>query len=106
MRCKRPDVILVFEISPVTVALLAIFLKKLKKIPIILWVQDLWPEVVVAVGAIRSKRILTWLEKLVYFIYQRCDYILTTSKSFFDSIKKYNISEDRLKYFPQTCEAL
>lgn len=106
MRCKRPDVILVFEISPVTVALPAIFLKKLKKSPILFWVQDLWPEVVIAVGAIRSKRILTWLEKLVYFIYQRCDYILTTSKSFFDSIKKYNISEDRLKYFPQTCEAL
>lgn len=105
LRCKRPDVIFVFETSPITVAFPAIFLKKIKKVPILFWVQDLWPESVIAVGAIRSKRILKWLERLVNFIYKRCDYILTTSKAFFDSIKKYNVSQEKLKYFPQTCES-
>lgn len=105
-KCKKPDVIFVFEPSPITVGIPAIFYKKIKKVPILFWVQDLWPESVVGVDAIRSKKILGWLEKLVHFIYQRCDYILTTSKSFFDSIKRFNITEEKLRYFPQTAESL
>lgn len=104
-RCKKPDVIFVFEPSPITVGIPAIFFKKLKKVPILFWVQDLWPDSIVAVDAVRSKKILFGLNKLVNFIYQRCDYILTTSKSFFDSIKKFNISEDKLRFFPQTAES-
>jgi len=104
LRCKRPDVIFVFEPSPITVGLPAIFLKKLKKSPILFWVQDLWPESAIAVGAISAKPIVKSLEKLVHFIYKRCDYILTTSKSFFNSIKKYQVTDNKLKYFPQTCE--
>ena len=104
-KCKRPDVILVYEPSPITVALPAIFFKKIKKVPILFWVQDLWPESVVAVDGIRSRKILKALGKLVHFIYARCDYILTTSQAYFDSIRKYNVSELKLRYFPQTCEA-
>ncbi|EKD71148.1 MAG: hypothetical protein ACD_46C00263G0007 [uncultured bacterium] len=105
IKCKRPDVIFVFEPSPITVGLPAIFLKKLKKSPILFWVQDLWPESVVAVNAVHSKKILFWLEKLVHFIYARCDYILTTSRSFFSSIKKFDVPQEKLHYFPQTAES-
>jgi len=44
------DVIFVFETSPVTVGLPALLLKKLKKIPIIFWILDLWPESLSATG--------------------------------------------------------
>lgn len=106
LKCKKPDVIFVYEPSPITVGLPAIFLKKIKKIPILFWVQDLWPESVVAVNAVHSKKILYGLEKIVRFVYHRCDYILTTSKAYFNSIKKFNISEKKLRYFPQTAEGL
>src|SRR3990167_2626530 len=106
LKCKRPDVIFVYEPSPITVGLPAIFFKKIKKVPIIFWVQDLWPESVIAVNGIRSKKILKCLEKLVRFIYSHCDTILTTSRSFFDPIKRFNVSEDKLRYFPQTAELL
>src|SRR3990167_2327093 len=103
-KCGRPDVIFVYEPSPITVALPAIFIKKIKKIPILFWVQDLWPESVVTVGAISSRSLLKWLEWLVHFIYQRCDYILTTSLAYFGPIKKFNVPETKLRYFPQTAE--
>src|SRR3989344_2672003 len=106
LKCARPDVIFVYEPSPITVGLPAIFFKKIKKAPILFWVQDLWPESVVAVDAVRSRIILRILEKLVHFIYKRCDYILTTSKAYFDSIKRFNVPEKKLYYFPQTAEAL
>jgi colanic acid biosynthesis glycosyl transferase WcaI len=106
IKCKKPDVIFVFEPSPITVGIPAIFYKKLRKVPILFWVQDLWPESVVAVGAIHSKNKLKWLEKLVNTIYKNCDYILTTSKGYFDSIKKFSGTEKKLRYFPQMVEAL
>lgn len=106
LKCKKPDVIFVYEPSPITVGLPAVFLKKIKRAPILFWVQDLWPESVVAVGAVRSPKIVKWLEKLVKFIYARCDLILTTSLAYFDSIKKYDVSDHKLRYFPQTAEKI
>src|SRR3990167_4950191 len=53
LKCRhKPDVIFVFEPSPITVAIPAIVYKTFRKVPVILWVQDLWPESVIAVGAI------------------------------------------------------
>lgn len=105
-KCQRPDVIFVYEPSPITVGIPAIIFKKIKKVPILFWVQDLWPESVIAVGATQSKRMLKHLEKLVRFIYHRCDYILTTSKSYFDPIKRFDVPDEKLRYFPQTAESL
>lgn len=50
-RCRaRYDVMWVFEPSPVTVGIPAIVLKKLMRTPIMFWVQDLWPESLLATG--------------------------------------------------------
>jgi hypothetical protein len=44
-KIKGPfDAIFVYQTSPVTVGIPAIFAKKLFKTPIYFWVQDLWPE--------------------------------------------------------------
>ena len=41
---KKYDRIFVFQVSPVTTAIPAIFLSKIKKIPSYIYIQDLWPE--------------------------------------------------------------
>ncbi len=106
-RCRAEyDLIFVYEPSPITVGLPAIILRKLKKAPIMFWVQDLWPESVTAAGAVRSKKILRLLEYLVSFIYKRCDRILVTSLAYFRPIKSVVKYPDRVLYFPQTSEEL
>lgn len=104
--CKKPDVIFVYEPSPITVGIPAIVLKKIKKAPIIFWVQDLWPESIIAIGAIRSNHILKLIKKLTQFIYKKCDTILVTSKAYIDSITKFDVPSKKIHYFPQTAEAL
>lgn len=98
------DAILVFQLSPITCALPAILLRRLKSIPIICWIQDLWPESLSATGAINSNLILSWVEKLVRFIYKRCDRILIQSKAFSDSIISRGVDEERLFYLPNSIE--
>ncbi len=43
-----------FEPSPITVCMPAIFIKKIKKVPICFWVLDLWPESVVSAGNLKT----------------------------------------------------
>lgn len=100
------DLIFVFEPSPITVGLPALILKKLKSIPILFWVQDLWPESLSATGVIRSEKILNSVRKLVCFIYRHCDRILIQSKAFFPSVRRLASCADCIRYFPNTAEEL
>lgn len=102
----RYDAIFVFEPSPVTVGLPAIVFKWLSSAPILFWVQDLWPESLLATGAVQSPTTLRLVERLVRFIYRNCDRILVQSQSFRSSIERLGVESDRILYFPNTAEAL
>ncbi len=102
---KKPfDVIFVYEPSPVTVGLPAVFLKKLKKAPVVFWVLDLWPETLEAVGVLTSKRGLHLVGRLVAFIYNRCDLVLGQSQSFHLGISKYCQDRSKIRCFPSWSE--
>jgi len=103
---RKFDVIFAYEPSPITVALPAIVLKYVKRAPMALWVLDLWPESLSAVGAVRSPRILAAVGVMVRLIYARCDLILAQSKSFFDGIGKYCADKKKIRYFPSWSEEL
>lgn len=102
----RYDLIFVYEPSPVTVGLPAIVLKRLKKLPVIFWVQDLWPESLLATGAVRSERILGWVGKVVRYIYRRCDRILLTSRMFEPRVRNAGAEKSKIRYWPQWAETL
>ena len=55
----------------------AILFKKLKSTPIITWVQDLWPESVVAASGLKNKFVLSMITKLVIFIYNNSNKIIS-----------------------------
>ena len=95
------DMIYVFEVSPITVALPAIKLKKKKNIPVIMNVQDLWPENITAVTGINNKIIIGMIDILVNYIYKHCDKILTASPSFVDKIKDRVKDKEKVVYWPQ-----
>lgn len=100
------DQIFVFEPSPITVGIPALFLKKIKSAPVLFWVQDLWPESLSAAGAVNSKAVLDLVSRMVRFIYQRCDRILIQATSFIGSIQQLGGEKDRILYFPNSAESL
>ncbi len=101
---KNYDSIFVFEVSPITVCLPAIFFKKIKKTPICLWVLDLWPESINAASNLNSKTLSKLLIPVVKFIYHNTDKILVSSRGFINSIKNKGIEEHKIEYFPQWAE--
>lgn len=103
---KNFDIIFVQQLSPVTMAVPAIWaLKRNKKAKLYLWVLDLWPESVTATTLIANKFIIGLLNKLVKYIYSKSDYILISSKSFEKSIKQRSINKNIL-YFPNWAESV
>ena len=99
------DAILVYEPSPVTVMLPAILLRRLRKIPVLFWVQDLWPESLSATGMVRARWILSLVERMVRFIYRRSDRILIQAKAFQEQVLRLGGSKERIVYLPNSAEA-
>ena len=104
LRHNKYDLIFVYEPSPITVCLPAILLKKLTKIPIIFWVLDLWPATLKSLNVIRSRFILSMIDRLVRFIYKNCDLILGQSRSFVEEISRY-VNQNKVEYFPNWVES-
>ena len=106
-RGKKFDVVFSYLPSPLTSALPAILIGKLKSAKVYLWVQDLWPESVEAIGAIKSNVILGLIESVVRVIYKYADLILVSSRSFSDSVKKYlSTDKEKVLYYPNSVEEL
>jgi glycosyltransferase involved in cell wall biosynthesis len=104
LRGQQTDVVFVFGLSPVTLALPAILLGSIKRAPVVMLVLDLWPETLAAIGVVRSPRVLGWVGHMVKFIYERCTLVLGQSRGFLASIAKYCSDTQKIRYFPSWAE--
>jgi len=106
LRGRAFDAVFVFQPSPITACLPAILIGRLKGAPVLLWVLDLWPETLAAVGAVRAKWLLALVGRMVAFIYRRCALILAQSRAFEPNIANYSGDVSRIRYFPGWAEPL
>ena len=91
---EKSDVVLTFATSPLFQSIPAIYFAKMKKIPSVLWVQDLWPEVLEDTGYIKNKFFINFINYFVKKIYYNSDIILAQSDSFKKHLKrKYKIDK-------------
>lgn len=104
LRDQKFDVVLTCQLSPVTVGLPGAFLAWLKNAPMIMWVLDLWPDTLKAIGVVKSSRLLAYVGLLVGFIYKRCDLILAQSRSFIPKIQSLAGPRIPVEYFPSWAE--
>ncbi len=99
------DCIFVYAPSPITACLPALAIGRKTGAPVVLWVQDLWPESVTAASNAKSLRhampLLNWL---VGSIYRGCARILIQSRAFRPSIESFAIPPERIAYLPQSVD--
>ena len=82
-----------------------IILKKIYKIPVVLWVLDLWPDTLKAMGVIKSNLIINLLHFFINKIYKNCELILVQSNAMLKKIsqrvkkKKLFFSDMGRRYF-------
>lgn len=100
LRGMRFDAIFVYGISPLLQALPAIWMSWLKRAPLSVWVQDLWPESLRATGFVRNVFVLKAVNQVVRHIYRRSDSILIQSEAFRSFVLKICGEPTKIQYFP------
>ena len=82
LRKRQYDVVFVYGLSPILLAIPAVFLAWIKRRKLIVWVQDLWPESLSATGYVRNALVLRLVEWVVRWIYRHTDLLLVQSRAF------------------------
>jgi glycosyltransferase involved in cell wall biosynthesis len=100
------DLILVYQLSPVTMAIPGILLKKLTKKPLILYCHDLWPESIASAGISLESKIYSVLLILSKWVYNNANEIFTSSKLFEDYFKNTLNVQKKITHLPVYAETL
>lgn len=95
------DLVFCQQLSPVMMSMPAVMYKRIRRVPLYTWVLDLWPESLTAAGGINNKHVLGFFDWFVKKEYKHSDKILTSSRSFDQSILAYGDYKDKIVYFPQ-----
>jgi glycosyltransferase involved in cell wall biosynthesis len=82
LRKQKYDVVFVYGLSPILLAIPAVLIAWLKRKKLIVWVQDLWPQSLAATGYIKSNFLLRCVEVVVRWIYRHTDLLLIQSRAF------------------------
>jgi len=100
------DACVAFCPSPITIAIPAIVQRMLRKTPVAIWLQDLWPESVLAVTRTRSRVMKRGLAALVKWIYRRVDQIWIQSRAYAESVTAHGGRAEQIVYVPNWAEDL
>ena len=106
LRKNKYDYILTFGTSPITVALTSLFFSKIKSARTIIWVLDLWPDILKDLNIITNKFMLNLLSKITNFTYRSHDIILAQSESFLRQIIKHNKNTIYFPSWPETIKII
>ena len=101
----KADAVFTFEVSPMTQALIGVWYAKRRRIPSVLYVQDLWPDNVQTVTGISNGFILGAIRKMVSYIYKNTGTLLAASPSFAEDIRAYvPEAPQKVHHWPQYAE--
>lgn len=101
---SKPDVILVTS-PPLFIGITGYLLSRLKRIPFVFEVRDLWPESAIDTGVVKNKlliRVAFWLEG---FLYKKALLINVLTPAFRKTlIEKKNIALAKILYIPNAAD--
>lgn len=99
------DVDVVFATStPLTIAIPGLIVARIKNIPLVFEVRDLWPEVPIEIGALKNslvKVIAKWFER---FVYHHSNSIVALSPGMAKGVLATGYPSNRLIIAPNSCD--
>ena len=93
---KRADVIYAYH-PPLTVGISALIIKLFRRVPVVLDIQDMWPDTLKATGMISNSRLLGSVSKVCNFIYSGVTKIVVLSPGFKDLLIDRGVPENKIE---------
>ncbi len=103
---EKFDFVFVQQLSPVTMAIPGVLYKKIRNVPLYIWVLDLWPESLQSAGDINNRLVLKIFTSIAKIIYKNSSKILISSRGFRNSIIDKDVNPEKLIFFPNWAEEI
>lgn len=93
---KRPDLIWIHH-PPLTTAVAGYMLAKLKRVPFVLEIHDLWPETLISTGMIRQGRVTRAISTVCGFLYRRAAKIIVSSPGMKENLVQKGVPSTQIE---------
>jgi len=99
LRVPRPDVALIYS-PPLPLGLSGWLLAKLRRVPFLLNVQDLFPQSVIDLGILRNQSLIRLFERMERFVYRHAAHITVHSSGNRDHVIRKGTSPEKVTVMP------
>jgi len=95
LRLPKPDVVI--ATSPqIFCGYAGVWYKRLRRVPLVMEIRDIWPESMFAVGA-RVPKIGIWgLELIEKAMYRKCDRLVTVGQGYYDRLVEKGVPKEKM----------
>ena len=90
--------------TPLTVVIPAVYACKLQKIPMVFEVRDLWPELPIAMGALKNPVARFLARKLEIFAYENASCIVALSPGMKDGVSRTGFPSSKIAVIPNSSD--
>ena len=95
MRLPKPDVVI--ATSPqIFCGYVGVWYKRLRRVPLVMEIRDIWPESMFAVGANVPKIGIWMLEIIEKAMYRKCDKLVTVGQGYFDRLAEKGVPKEKM----------
>src|SRR5699024_3317454 len=95
LKCKDSEVVFATS-TPLTIGIPAVLLAKIKRIPLVFEVRDVWPDVPIELGYIKNTFLIKLLKKFEMWIYKNSKYIIVLSKGMEQNLLAKGIESSKI----------
>ena len=93
---KRADIIYAYH-PPLTVGISVLTIKLFRRVPVVLDIQDMWPDTLKATGMISNSRLLRFVSKVCNLIYSGVTKIVVLSPGFKNLLIDRGVPENKIE---------
>lgn len=97
LRIKQVDLVM-GTTPPIFQALSGCLIAKLRRLPFLLEVRDLWPEFMIDIGLLKNPLLIWVARRVEHFLYRNATQILVNSPAYRDYLIKKGVPEERIHF--------
>ncbi len=90
--------------TPLTIALPAVWAARRRRVPMVFEVRDLWPELPIAIGALKGEPTIYAAKRLERFAYRNAAQVIALSPGMKEGIVNTGYPAERVHVIPNSCD--
>ncbi|SFP18428.1 glycosyltransferase family 4 protein [Enterovibrio norvegicus] len=102
MKTRHIDVIYSYH-PPLTTSLASVILGKLKRVPVVVDIQDLWPDTLSATGMINNEKVLSVVGKVCSLVYKMASRVIVLSPGFKSRLEERGVPAHKVQVIYNWC---